>query len=73
VLPVDDFGVRDGWRLIQNLPVQPRPRALASIGQAWAPFRSTAAWYLWRASDEGKAIKPAAPPVAAASLPDRRQ
>ena len=60
VLPVDDYGVRDGWRLIQNLPVQPRPRALALIGQAWAPFRSTAAWYLWRASDEGKQIKPVA-------------
>ena len=60
VLPVDDFGVREGWRLIQNLPVQPRPRALAATGEAWAPFRSTAAWYLWRASDEGKKIKPVA-------------
>ena len=60
VLPVDDFGVRDGWRRIQMLPAPPRPRDLAAIGQAWAPFRSTAAWYLWRAADEGKAIKPLA-------------
>lgn len=57
VLPVDDFGVREGWRLIKRLPVQPRPKELAAIGEAWAPWRSTAAWYLWRASDEGKAIK----------------
>jgi len=57
VLPVDDFGVREGWRLIKQLPVQPRPRELAAIGEAWAPWRSTAAWYLWRASDEGKKIK----------------
>ena len=58
VLPVDDFGIREGWRLIKRLPAQPRPRELAEIGQAWAPYRSTAAWYLWRASDEGKKIKP---------------
>jgi DNA-3-methyladenine glycosylase II len=58
VLPVDDFGVREGWRLIQRLDVQPRPRSLATLGEAWAPFRSTAAWYLWRAADEGKKIKP---------------
>jgi DNA-3-methyladenine glycosylase II len=57
VLPVDDFGVRDGYRLLQGLDVQPKPKALAEIGLAWAPFRSTAAWYLWRASDEGKRAK----------------
>jgi DNA-3-methyladenine glycosylase II len=57
VLPVDDFGVREGYRLLRGLDVQPRPKALAEIGQAWAPFRSTAAWYLWRASDEGKRAK----------------
>lgn len=60
VLPVDDFGVREGWRLIKRLPVQPRPKELAAIGEAWSPWRSTAAWYLWRASDEGKKIKQSA-------------
>ncbi len=57
VLPVDDFGVREGWRIIKGLEAQPRPRELARIGEAWAPFRSTAAWYLWRAADEGKTVK----------------
>ena len=61
VLPVDDFGVREGWRLLNALPAQPRPRELAAIGEAWSPYRSTAAWYLWRASDEGKKIKQAPP------------
>jgi len=61
ILPVDDFGVREGWRLIQKLDVQPRPKELWVIGEAWAPYRSTAAWYLWRASDEGKKIKQAIP------------
>ena len=58
VLPVDDFGVREGWRRINGLDAQPRPRELATIGQAWAPWRSTAAWYLWRAADEGKKTPP---------------
>jgi DNA-3-methyladenine glycosylase II len=57
VLPVDDFGVREGYRLLHGLEVQPKPKALAEIGEVWAPFRSTAAWYLWRASDEGKRAK----------------
>ncbi len=57
VLPVDDFGVRDGYRVLYQLDVQPKPKALAEIGLAWSPFRSIAAWYLWRASDEGKRAK----------------
>ena len=68
VLPVDDFAVREGWRLVNGLTLQPRPRELAAIGEAWAPWRSTAAWYLWRAADEGKKIKPAAPSL----TPERR-
>ena len=51
VLPVDDFGVREGYRLLHRLPEQPKPRELAAIGEAWAPYRSIAAWYLWRAVD----------------------
>jgi DNA-3-methyladenine glycosylase II len=54
VLPVDDFGVRDGYRVLQRLDQPPKPKALADIGLMWAPFRSLAAWYLWRASDEAK-------------------
>ncbi len=57
VLPVDDFGVREGWRRLQQLDLQPRPKALAEIGAAWSPHRSVAAWYLWRAADEHKKIK----------------
>jgi DNA-3-methyladenine glycosylase II len=58
ILPVDDFGVRDGYRILYGLDAQPKPRALAEIGLAWAPWRSIAAWYLWRAADAGKKPKP---------------
>ena len=54
VLPVDDFGVREGYRVLHALDAQPKPRALAEIGLAWAPFRSLATWYLWRAVEEAK-------------------
>ena len=59
VLPVDDFGVRDGYRVLYALDEAPKPKALAEIGLAWSPYRSIAAWYLWRASDEGKRAKAA--------------
>lgn len=54
VLPVGDFGVREGWRLLKGLDEQPKPKALAELGLAWSPYRSTAAWYLWRAADLGR-------------------
>jgi DNA-3-methyladenine glycosylase II len=55
VLPVDDFGVRNGFRLAYGLRKMPLPRVLAAYGERWAPHRSTAAWYLWRAVELEKA------------------
>lgn len=57
ILPVDDFGVREGYRLAYGLDEQPKPKVLAELGLPWAPHRSTAAWYLWRAADAGKKVK----------------
>ena len=54
ILPVDDWGVREGYRVLHGLAAQPKPRALAERGEAWSPWRSTAAWYLWRAADRAK-------------------
>jgi DNA-3-methyladenine glycosylase II len=64
ILPVDDFGVRNGFRLAYGLRGMPTTRALAEFGGRWAPFRSVAAWYLWRAVDlhrEGKLPAPSMP------------
>jgi len=55
VFPVDDFGVREGYRRLHGLETQPRPKMLAEIGHAFAPYRSTAALYLWKAADTLKA------------------
>ncbi|MEJ0086488.1 MAG: DNA-3-methyladenine glycosylase 2 family protein [Pseudomonadota bacterium] len=61
VLPVDDFGVRNGFRLAYGLRGMPTTRALAEFGARWAPYRSVAAWYLWRAVDLHRAGKLPAP------------
>lgn len=57
ILPVDDFGVREGWRIIKSLEIQPKPKQFNEIGKAWSPYRSTASWYLWRAVDQAKLKK----------------
>ncbi len=51
VWPVDDYGVRKGWRLIHGLDAMPTPRQLTALGEPLAPHRSAAAWYCWRAVD----------------------
>jgi DNA-3-methyladenine glycosylase II len=48
ILPIDDFGVREGYRRLKGLDKAPTPREMREIGQAWAPYRTVAAWYLWR-------------------------
>ncbi|MNM36342.1 DNA-3-methyladenine glycosylase [compost metagenome] len=49
VLPVDDFAVREGYRRMKGLEKAPTPAQMRSLGGGWAPFRTVAAWYLWRA------------------------
>lgn len=49
ILPVDDFGVREGYRRLKGLHKAPTPAQMRSLGGAWSPYRTVAAWYLWRA------------------------
>lgn len=51
VLPVDDFGVRKGYMLMHGHDAMPTPKALKAYGEIWAPWRTVASWYLWRATD----------------------
>lgn len=59
VLPVDDFGVRNGYRVMMGLPELPKPKELLAYGARWRPHATTAAWYLWRHADAAK--QPARP------------
>jgi DNA-3-methyladenine glycosylase II len=56
VLPVDDFGIREGFRLLYGKRQQPKPRWLAAFGARWAPHRTVAAWYLWRYVEHARAV-----------------
>ena len=55
VLPVDDFGVRAGFRAAYRRRAMPTPRQLMAYGERWRPHRTTAAWYLWRAAEAARA------------------
>jgi DNA-3-methyladenine glycosylase II len=58
ILPVDDFGIREGYRALKSLLDAPKPQELRELGKAFAPHRTVASWYLWRVPRErGKALK----------------
>lgn len=51
VLPLDDLGLLKGISL-NYFSGEPVSRAEArELGDAWAPFRSVATWYIWRSLD----------------------
>jgi DNA-3-methyladenine glycosylase II len=65
VLPVTDYGVRKGFaltflKLPKSRPVEakdlPKPDVIFRRARKWAPFRSVASWYLWRACDLAMAL-----------------
>jgi len=67
VMPATDYGVRKGFALtFQRLPKTrplaaedlPKPEVVFKRGKRWAPFRSVASWYLWRACDLAKNTAP---------------
>ena len=57
VLPVDDFGVRTGFRVAYKKRGMPKPKALLKFGKRWRPHASTAAWYLWQAANAARKKK----------------
>jgi len=48
VLPATDYGVRKGFATTYRLKELPTPAELLDHGEKWRPYRSIAAWYLWR-------------------------
>ena len=56
ILPVTDYGVQKGFKITFAKRKLPTPAQLASYGKRWAPYRSVAAWYLWRAVDQPKEV-----------------
>lgn len=57
ILPLSDFGVRAGAQLVHGLDEMPGTAQLAELGAPWAPYRSLASLYLWRAVDTARENK----------------
>lgn len=49
VWPSSDLGIQKGFQRLRSMRSPPKPRALARHGERFRPYRSVAAWYLWRA------------------------
>jgi DNA-3-methyladenine glycosylase II len=51
ILPTGDFGVRKGTQIAYGLADLPTPRQVEALADElkWAPYRSVASWYMWRA------------------------
>jgi DNA-3-methyladenine glycosylase II len=54
VLPINDFGVRNGFRIAYRRRSMPTPKHVSRYGERWRPYRTIASWYLWRAADREK-------------------
>lgn len=52
VLPVSDYGLRRGFQVALKRQSIPEPDEVARRGKRWAPYRSVASWYLWRAAEQ---------------------
>jgi len=51
VLPALDLGVRRGFQIAHRRRQMPEPKVLARHGTRWAPHRTRATLYLWKAAD----------------------
>ena len=71
VLPVGDFGVRNGFMHLMRKREMPTEEQLERYARRWRPFRSIASWYMWRAVDEVRAAKEAKRAPAVARSPNR--
>lgn len=48
ILPADDLGVREGYRRLKQQEAPVTRKQITEAGAAWSPYRTIAAWYLWR-------------------------
>jgi len=48
VFPVGDLGIVKGVQKLFGMKRRPAPRTMVRLAEPWRPYRSVAAWYLWR-------------------------
>lgn len=52
VMPATDLGIQKGVQVTYDLPGLPKPDQVLAITNHLTPYRSVAAWYLWRVVDD---------------------
>ena len=48
IFPVGDLGIVKGMQKLHGLKRRPAERTMLRLAEPWRPYRSVAAWYLWR-------------------------
>jgi methylated-DNA-[protein]-cysteine S-methyltransferase len=61
VLPADDYGIRKGFAVAFRKRDLPSTEEVLKRGARWAPYRTVASWYLWRAAERATVRKPSPP------------
>lgn len=54
IWPVGDLGVRMGLRHFLRMRALPEGKKLEQAAAKWRPFRSLAAWYMWRVVEDAR-------------------
>jgi DNA-3-methyladenine glycosylase II len=60
VFPADDLGLVKAAQRVYGLRQRPTKKKLLKMADAWRPYRSVAAWYLWRSLSLPTSTKPSA-------------
>jgi DNA-3-methyladenine glycosylase II len=65
IMPADDLGVQNAVKRYYRMRKRPNRKRLLKLAERWRPYRSAAAWYLWRSLNitlpDGKAPVPKKP------------
>lgn len=48
IFPVGDLGIVKGMQILLGMKRRPAPVTMLRAAELWRPYRSVAAWYLWR-------------------------
>ena len=51
VFPLGDLGVKKGVALFEKLSELPTEKEMDKISEKWKPYRTIAAWYMWKLVD----------------------
>jgi DNA-3-methyladenine glycosylase II len=74
VFPADDLGLVKAVQRVYGLRQRPTRKKLLKMAEAWRPYRSVAAWYLWRSlSLPATSATPSRRPSNGSRSPRRRQ